>query len=104
MAKLGSRLAFQLAPHFRNAVFGRNEHHHMDLILIKANRLNCYTGQTSQQLGEQLLEGATDPRIQDPAAVLAHPHHVILQPGDTVCRLDNFPPLIVPPPGSFTHG
>jgi len=50
----------------------------MEMVSIKANRLKSHPRHTPQQLGEYLPEVATYARIQDPAAVLAHPHHMIL--------------------------
>ena len=102
--KMRRRLAFQSAHHRSNAVRWRNHHHHMQMIPIKANRLNGHAGHTSQQLPKQLSQMLADARIQDPAAVLAYPNNVVLQLIYAMGRSDEFHCSSVTPPGSFTHG
>ena len=76
----------------------------MQMILIKANRLQFYAGHTSQQLRQELSDITAYARIQDPAAVFANPNYVVLKIVDTVSCFDVFHGGIIPPPGSFIHG
>jgi hypothetical protein len=76
----------------------------MQMVLVKANRLYLYAGHTSHQLRQYLYKIAAHSRIQDPSAVFAHPHYVILQVVDTVSCLYYFHTSSIPPTGSFIHG
>jgi hypothetical protein len=76
----------------------------MEVIAIEANRLDHHAGHTSQQLRHASPDVGRYTRIQDPAAVVADPHHVVLEVVSTVGRPDDFHAGILPPPGSFIHG
>ena len=76
----------------------------MQMILIKANRLQFNAGHSSHQLRQKLSDVTAHARIQDPAAVFAYPDNVILKIIDTVSCFNIFHGGIIPPSGSFIHG
>ena len=51
----------------------------MQVIIIKANRLERYARHTSQQLWHYLPYVRTYTRIQDATPVFTHPHHMVFQ-------------------------
>jgi hypothetical protein len=72
----------------------------MQMILIKANRLQLNARHTSKELSDVTAYN----RIQDPAAVFANPNHVVLKIVYAVGCFYIFHGGIIPPPGSFIHG
>ena len=56
------------------------------MIPVKADHFNLHAGHTSQQPMQDLFEIIPDSRLQDPPAVFADPHHVILK---TICTVSS---------------
>jgi hypothetical protein len=52
---------------------------HVQMILVKANRLQCNARHTAEEVWQKLTNCGFDSRIQNLPAVLANPHYVILE-------------------------
>ena len=76
----------------------------MQMILIKANRLQFNAGHTSNQLRQELSNIAAYARFQDPAAVFTNPNHMVLKIIYAVSCFYIVHDGVIPPPGSFIHG
>jgi len=83
-AEIGSRLAFQGSHDFSYSVLGWNDHDHMQMIHVEANRLQSAAWHTSQQMRQQLSERFFKGRFQNLPAVFTDPHDVILEAVSTV--------------------
>ena len=78
-AEIGSRLAFQCSHDRSYSVLGWNDHDHVQMILVEANRLQSAARHTSQQMRQQLPECYFKGRIQNLPAVFTDPHDVVLE-------------------------
>lgn len=93
------RLAFQAAHHGGYGVFRRDGHYHVEIILVKANRLDGDTRHTSQQAGQLVHKGSLNGGLQNPAAVLADPDNMVLEFICAMTRKNDIHSPIVPPRG-----
>lgn len=74
------------------------------MIEIKANRLDLNAWHTSQQPAEYLLGVLGDARLQNPSAILAHPHDVVFEIESAMTGRAVFHVRIVSPQDSFNPG
>ena len=87
-----------------SAVFGKESAEYVEVVVVKANRLDGDAWHTPQQRSQCQFEVRGHARIQDPTAVLAHPDEVILKAVDSVTGDLVLHSQSIPPSGSFTPG
>ncbi len=97
-------MAFQPHHHVGNAILGRSNNEHVEMIFIKANGFDGHTGHTAKQRRQCLADIGTDTRLQYLLAVFADPHDVVLQIVHSMGGLDHLYLCKIPPQGSFIHG
>ena len=100
-ANISRRLAFELRDDIAYRIFGRYTHYHVQMIVIKANRLYGYARHSSQEPAQGFFNIYRDARLQDPAAVFAYPYDVVLEMIDAMARYAVFHGFSIPPPDSF---
>ena len=77
--------AFQI-PHYIAHTISRRDDQDVKMVTVTADHLDLNAGHTSQQQMQDLLEIIPDSRLQDPPAVFAYPHHVIVK---TICTVSS---------------